>query len=186
MKKNIGSLNALYPTPAVLVGTEVNSKINYTLVAHIGIIDHNTMSLSMNKSHYSNIGIKENRTLSINILNEEMIAKADHIGMISGFKNDKSYIFESFNGEIKGAPMIKESFLNMECEVVEILDRTTHDIFIVKPVNTYCDESCLTNGKPDISKIKPILFDMPQRKYWSIGESIADCWNVGKSYKSNI
>lgn len=33
MKKNIGNVLALYPTPAVVVGTEVNGKVNWLLVA---------------------------------------------------------------------------------------------------------------------------------------------------------
>lgn len=33
MKKNIGNVLALYPTPAVVVGTEVGGKINWLLVA---------------------------------------------------------------------------------------------------------------------------------------------------------
>ena len=31
MKKNIGNVLALYPTPAVVVGTEVNGKVNWLL-----------------------------------------------------------------------------------------------------------------------------------------------------------
>lgn len=38
MKKNIGNVLALYPTPAVVVGTEVNGKVNWLLIAHVGII----------------------------------------------------------------------------------------------------------------------------------------------------
>ena len=38
MKKNIGNVLALYPTPVVVVGTEVNGKVNWLLVAHVGII----------------------------------------------------------------------------------------------------------------------------------------------------
>jgi len=104
----------------------------------------------MRKNHFSNIGIKENMVLSINIPSEEMVVETDFMGMTSGFKMDESNVFDSFYGETKGAPMIKNAPLNMECEVVEILDHLTHDIFLVKPINTYCEEACLTNGKIDI------------------------------------
>ena len=49
MKKNIGNVLALYPTPAVVVGTEVNGKVNWLLVAHVGIIGHDQIMLSMFK-----------------------------------------------------------------------------------------------------------------------------------------
>jgi hypothetical protein len=41
----------------------------------------------------------------------------------------------------------------------------------------------LSGGKPDIAKIKPLLFDMQSKKYWSLGKAIADCWNVGMTIK---
>ena len=56
MKKNIGNVLALYPTPAVVVGTEVNGKVNWLLVAHVGIIGHDQIMLSMFKKHYTNEG----------------------------------------------------------------------------------------------------------------------------------
>ena len=58
MKKNIGNVLALYPTPAVVVGTEVNGKVNWLLVAHVGIIGHDRIMLSMHKAHYTNQGVK--------------------------------------------------------------------------------------------------------------------------------
>ena len=38
MKKNIGNVLALYPTPAVVVGTEVNGKVNWLLPNHVELI----------------------------------------------------------------------------------------------------------------------------------------------------
>jgi flavin reductase (DIM6/NTAB) family NADH-FMN oxidoreductase RutF len=184
MKRNIGAVNALYPTPVVLVGAEVNGRINYCTIAHVGIIDMKTLSLSMNKSHYSNIGIKENMTLSINIPSDDMVEKVDFVGLVSGIKYDKSNIFDSFYGQLKGAPMIQAAPISMECTVVNIIEMPTHEVFFVEPINTYCKEEILLNNKIDFAKVKPILFDMPRRKYWRLGESFADCWSIGRGYKS--
>jgi flavin reductase (DIM6/NTAB) family NADH-FMN oxidoreductase RutF len=183
MKKNLGAVNVLYPMPIVLVGTEVEGKVNYLNIAHVGVIDMNTMSLSMGKVHHSNKGIKENRTLSINFPSEEMVIEADYVGMVSGAKVDKSEVFESFYGELKGAPMIKNAPLSMECEVIDILDMPNHDVFLVRSKNTYCDEEVLNEGKIDLAKVKPMLFDMSQRKYWKLGEGFANCWSIGSMYK---
>jgi hypothetical protein len=57
--KQIGSVNALYPTPTTLVGANVNGKPNFITVAHIGILTFNVISLGMGKIHYTNAGIKE-------------------------------------------------------------------------------------------------------------------------------
>ena len=182
MKRNLGPVSALYPTPVTLIGTEVDGEINYINIAHVGIIDLTTLSLSMGKTHYSNRGIKENMTLSINIPSEAMVVKADFVGIVSGANYDKSQVFESFYGELPGAPMIVEAPICMECEVINIVDMPKNDVFFVKPVNTYCNEEILVNDRIDFAKVKPILFDMPQRKYWRLGEAFADCWSVGKEY----
>ncbi|MBN2539842.1 MAG: flavin reductase family protein, partial [Deltaproteobacteria bacterium] len=64
-----------------------------------------------------------------------------------------------------------------------IVDFPTHDIFIGEVVQTYADESVLTGGAVDIAQLKPILFDMNSRKYWSLGGEIATCWNIGIQLK---
>jgi len=185
MKKNLGPVSALYPTPVTLIGTEVNGKINYINIAHVGIIDFNTLSLSMVKTRYSIKGIKENMTLSINIPSENMVIKTDFVGIVSGADYDKSTIFESFYGQLKGAPMIKDAPICIECQVVNIIDMPKHDVFFAQPVNTYCNEEILIDDKIDFSKVKPILFDRPQGKYWQLGRAFADCWSIGKEYKND-
>jgi flavin reductase (DIM6/NTAB) family NADH-FMN oxidoreductase RutF len=70
MKKDIGSVIALYPTPTTVVGTVVEGKVNWMNIAHIGIIGLDSIMINSRKSHYTNQGIKENRTLSVNLVNE--------------------------------------------------------------------------------------------------------------------
>ncbi|SDH97490.1 hypothetical protein [Desulfosporosinus hippei] len=45
MKKNLGSVNTLYPMPVVIVGTKINGKANYITIAHVGIIDMKTFNI---------------------------------------------------------------------------------------------------------------------------------------------
>lgn len=58
MKKNLGAILALYPTPAVVVGTVIDGKTNWVLVGHLGIIGHDRIMISLAKVHYSNRGIR--------------------------------------------------------------------------------------------------------------------------------
>lgn len=67
MKVALGPKNCLYPLPTTLVGALANGKPNYTTIAHVGIMDLSSVSLGMKKLHYTNQGIKENKTFSINI-----------------------------------------------------------------------------------------------------------------------
>jgi len=48
--------------PTVLVGTHVGGKPNYAAIAHVGIMDFGTISVSVNQIHHTNAGIKENGT----------------------------------------------------------------------------------------------------------------------------
>ena len=88
MKKNIGNALALYPTPLVVVGAMVDGKPNWLLVGHLGIIGHDHVMVSLAAAHYTNRGIKETGKLSINIVDEALLPKADRAGCVSGSKED--------------------------------------------------------------------------------------------------
>ena len=128
MKKNIGSVLALYPTPTTIVGTVIDGKVNWITIAHVGIIGLDSIMLSSRKSHYSNQGIKENKTASVNLVTEDMLVEADYVGIVSGKTNDKSKVFEYHMGELKNVPIIDKSPLTMECELVDVYDTQNYDI----------------------------------------------------------
>jgi flavin reductase (DIM6/NTAB) family NADH-FMN oxidoreductase RutF len=92
-------------------------------------------------------------------------------------------VFESFFGELKTAPIIQECPLSMECRLFDTYELKTHDVFIGEIIGTYADETALSDGKVDLAKVKPLLFDMASRKYWSLGPPVGDCWSVGKHYR---
>lgn len=180
MKTRIGSMNALYPMPVVLVGTLVEGTPNFITVAHVGILNANTphlVSIGLGKIHFTNQGIKKNRTFSINIPSEDMMNKVDYVGLVSGRKTDKSRLFEITFGELETAPMINECPVSMECRLVNIIELPTHDVFIGEITSTFSDESIMKGSHIDISKIRPILFDIASRLYYSLGRPIGKCWD---------
>jgi flavin reductase (DIM6/NTAB) family NADH-FMN oxidoreductase RutF len=187
MKMKIGNQNVLYPTPVTIVGALVNGKINFINIAHVGILNAGAphlISLGMGKIHHTNAGIRENKTFSINILSQDQMVEMDYVGMVSGSKTDKSGVFETFFGELKTAPIIQNCPLSMECRLYDTYDLKTHDVFIGEIVATYGDENVLCDGKVDLAKVKPLLFDMASKKYWSLGTAVGSCWNVGKQYNN--
>ena len=52
MKRNIGSQLALYPTPVTVIGAMDNGKPTWTLVAHVGIIGHDRILISLAAPHF--------------------------------------------------------------------------------------------------------------------------------------
>lgn len=112
-----------------------------------------------------------------------MVVEADYAGLVSGRNIDKSGLFEVFYGELATAPMIKQCPLSMECRLYYVVNTPTHDVFIGEIVGTYADEAVLKDGKVDLAKVQPLLFDMSVREYWSLGQPVAKCWEVGKQLK---
>lgn len=180
-KKNIGSLLALYPKPMTVVGAEVKGKVNWLVVGHTGIIGHDRILVSMNKSHYTNQGIKASKKFSINLVSREMLPKADYVGSVSGASVDKSEVFDFHWGE-NGSPVIDASPLTMECNVVDIYETEGFDNFICSIVNTYAAPEVLdSEGKLDYTRLKPVLFEFPTYSYLATGEVIGKCRNLEKA-----
>ena len=185
MQKNIGSKLALYPMPLLVIGTMVEGKVNWILVGHSGIIGHDRIMVSLAKNHYTNKGIKETKKLSINLVNEEMLKKADYVGSISGAKQDKSKVFKYHIGE-NDMPIINNSPIVMECEVEDNYKTETFDNFICKIINTYVQEENLDkDGKIDYTKFSQVLFEFPKYRYLRTGNTIGNCLNLDKEKEEN-
>lgn len=183
MKVSLGDRVFLYPMPITIVGATVNGKPNFITIAHVGILNFSSLSIGMNKIHYTNTGIKENRTFSVNIPSEDLVKETDYCGLISGRNEDKGGLFDIFYGTLERAPMIKACPVNMECRLINVVDFPKHDVFVGEIVETHCDEQCLTNGVLDILKVRPILFSSFEKQYWKLGEPLAKAWNIGKELK---
>ena len=143
------------------------------------------ISISLNKSHYTCAGIKQNKSFSINIPSLDMLEVTDYCGIVSGKEVDKSKLFNTFYGNLKDAPMIQQCPINMECKVIQELDLGGSNIIIIGEVfQTYSEEKYLTNHIPDLKKINPILLSIYEFNYYSVGEKIGKAWDVGKTLKS--
>ena len=155
-KINLGSTIPAYPMPVSLVGTHVNGKPNFMTVAWFSMVSYNPprIAIALGKGHYTNPGIKENKTFSVCLPSLDMVEITDYCGIVSGKKTDKSEIFGLFYGELKTAPMIKDCPLNMECKLVEIVESASNEILIGEIIGTYTEEKFLTEGKFDFGKMK--------------------------------
>ena len=140
MKKNIGNALALYPTPLVVVGAMVNGKPNWLLVGHLGIMGHDHVMVSLAKAHYTNQGIRATGKLSINIVDEALLPKADRAGCVSGHKEDKSGLFRWEMSE-NGVPMIADAPVVMVCTAADFYGTPGFDNVICTIDATYADEA---------------------------------------------
>ena len=111
MKKvDLGSYSCPFPLPVTIFGVDVGGKSNFIAISWVNQANGTpTMyAAAINKRHYSNAGIKESRTFSINIPSVDMLEVTDFCGLVSGRKTDKSGLFDVFYGELQTAPMISQ------------------------------------------------------------------------------
>ncbi|MFX1314600.1 MAG: flavin reductase family protein [Promethearchaeota archaeon] len=190
VKKKIQPDAYLFPMPLVLVGANVNGKPNFEALAYVGIVESEPplISISSYETHYTNIGIKENGTFSVNTPSEKIIEGTDYCGTFSGKEVDKSEVFDVFYGDLKTAPMIKQSPLNLECKVIKSIKikelveiEKSHELFIGRIVGAYADDDCLTEGIPDTTKLQTLTYS--KGKYWKVGDLIGEAWSIGKNFK---
>jgi flavin reductase (DIM6/NTAB) family NADH-FMN oxidoreductase RutF len=181
-KINIGPSFPLYPMPVTLVGAIVEGRPNFLTVAWISRVnlDPPLLAVALNKLRYTTRGVQEHRTFSVNIPGVDLVAETDYCGLVSGKEVDKSGLFQVFYGELKTAPLIRECPLNLECRVVEMVTLPTHLLFIGEVVGAYTEERFLSDGKPDMQRMKPFVFLRPEGTYWKLGEKIGEAYRIGK------
>jgi flavin reductase (DIM6/NTAB) family NADH-FMN oxidoreductase RutF len=188
VKITLGNKSVIYPYPVTLVGADINEKPNFLAISFIGIVNANPgmIAFGLGRNHYTNLGIFDNKSFSVNIPSKDMIEIVDYIGIYSGKKIDKSKLFDIFYGKLKNAPMIKECPINIECKLVDTLDYGGADhVIIGEIIESYIDEKYLTDGNPDVEKMKPFLLSMYENKYYEVGQTIGKAWNIGKHYEPN-
>ena len=181
MKKNIGSQLALYPMPVTVIGAMNGEKPTWTLVAHVGIIGHDHVLVSLASAHFINGCIKKNQKLSINIVDETMLPQVDVAGSVTGAKEDKSKLFAYELGE-NGAPIIQDAPLTMECTVTDVYNTNGFESFICTIDATYVDEKHLNEqGKINYHTLKPVLFEMPTYESLKTGDVAGKCLSFKKN-----
>lgn len=164
-----------YPLPAVMVSVGDIEKSNIITVAWTGVIcsDPAMVYISVRPSRYSYEMIKQNNEFVINLTTEDLTYKTDWCGVKSGKNVDK---FKEMNltkqkAEFVKCPMIAESPISLECQVVEEKDLGSHTMFIAKVLGVHASEEYIDEkGAFDISKCN--LMAYANGGYYSLGNKI--------------
>ncbi len=187
-KIEIESSRLMYPRPTLLVGANINGKANFMAVGGGGVANADPPMIAVPIRHhqYTLEGIKQNYTFSVNTPSVAMVKETDYCGIVSGRTADKvkDCGFEIFYGNLKTAPLIEQCPINLECEVVHILDLGTHSFVIGEVKGSFVSEECMTDNKPNVKKINPMIFNLESGEYVSFGETIAKAFNVGRELKT--
>jgi flavin reductase (DIM6/NTAB) family NADH-FMN oxidoreductase RutF len=181
-KITLGPMPFMSVMPTVLVGSTVHGKPNYMTAAwaSVACMVPPMICVAINKVRFTVRGIEENKTFSLNIPSVKQVAETDHCGLVSGAHEDKSGVFGSSYGKLKTAPLAKECPVNIECRLFTSVDCGSHILFIGEVMEIHADTSCLTDGKPDSTKINPLIY--AQSAYFDLGKQVGKAFSAGKKY----
>ena len=179
----------IYPLPAVLISCGENEEeYNMLTVAWVGTICTNPAMcyISVRPERYSYDIIKRTKSFVINLTNEDMARATDWCGVRSGKDYNKFQemrLTPQMAQKVK-APIILESPLSIECEVLEIKELGSHHMFIANVVNVQADERYIdpTTDEFRLSDAKLIAYS--HGHYYKLGDEIGKFgWSVRKNKK---
>jgi len=182
-KVTLGPMPYMSVMPTVVVGADVAGKPNYMAAAWatVACMAPPMVCVALNKSRHTLKGVLKNRTFSLCIPAENQVVATDYCGIVSGAHTDKSTVFASFYGKLKTAPMAEECPVGIECRLFSTVDCGSHLLVVGEVVEIHADKSCVTDGKPDIAKIRPITYS--QSTYFAGGKEIEKAFSAGKKFR---
>lgn len=186
-KMNIGDNPFLLPMPMVIVGSCIGERPNFMAVGWACRVNFKpaVMSVAIGR-HATADAIRETGEYSINIPSVDLLKETDLVGLASGYEFDKSSVFDLFYGSLKKAPMIGECPVSIECRVLQSVELPLDTIFIGEVLGVWSEEKYLTDGSPDIEKVRPFCLTMPDNRYWSVGAPVGRAWHDGKGLKAGL
>jgi flavin reductase (DIM6/NTAB) family NADH-FMN oxidoreductase RutF len=188
MKTSLKPNTWAMPSPVWVVGTyDKDGKPNVMTAAWGGICNSRPPSIyvSLREATYSHSAIMERKAYTVSIPGDKHLKEADYIGIASGRDTDKfkDTALTPVRSDLVDAPYVDEFPLVLECKVVRAEKLGLHTMFVGEIVGIKVDEDALTDGKPDIQKIRPILFSAGDSGYHSVGERLTEPFTQRKPPK---
>ena len=190
MKHSIGPKTIVFPTPTWIVGSyDQKGRPNVMTAAWGGICCSKPpcVSVSLRKATYTYDNLIHRRAFTINVPSEQHVKEADYFGLASGKTIDKFGIsgLTPVKSRLVDAPYIDEFPLVVECQVRHVVEIGLHTQFIGEILDVKADLSVLTPSQQvDITKVKPIIFDTGQRRYFGLGTYLGNAFSIGRHSES--
>ena len=148
MKTKLNPGTMLSPIPAVMVScAKAGEKPNIITIAWTGIVNSEPPMtyISVRKERYSYDIIKDSGEFVINLTTEDLAFAADWCGVKSGRDVDKfeAQSLTAAASEVVACPSIGESPVNIECQVRDVIELGSHDMFLAEIVSVSVDEKLI-------------------------------------------
>ncbi len=173
----------IMPEGVFIIGTYDENGIPNAMNAAWGIqSDYEEITLFLGK-HKTTENIKKTKAFTVAMATKDTVVISDYFGVETGNRVNKiqkagCHVHRSAH---VNAPVIEEYPLTLECECTGWDDNT--GILVGRIVSQQADESILTDGKVDIDKMQPILFDMASGSYRTFGPVVGKAFHDGLKLK---
>jgi len=185
MRKDLGAKPCIYPEPVLIVGTyNEDGTPNAMNAAWGGIHEDYEVFLCLSPEHKTVENILKRKAFTVSFATKETVVGSDYVGIVSGNNVPDKFEragFHAVKSEKVDAPLIEELPVALECKLISYTEKNCECIGQI--VNLSVDESVLTDGKIDLGKYHPIIYDGPNHDYYAYGEKVGNAFSDGKKLK---
>ena len=186
MRKNFGVKPFLNPKPVLVLGTyNEDGTPNAMTAAWGGTAGSDQITVCVSGGHKTAENMMARKAFTVSVGTADHVVCIDYLGLTSGHMvPNKMEVagFHTTKSEFVDAPIIDELPLTLECKPISY-DHDSH-LMLAQVINVSADESILDEeGRIDMVKLKPIVYDSVKRDYFVLGEKVGDAYGSGNQLK---
>ena len=178
-----GNKSVITPEAVFIIGTyDENGVPNAMNAAWAMQSDMNEITIMLSK-HKTTENFEKTGAFTVAFATVDTMLISDYFGVETGKKVNKiekagCHVHKSRH---VNAPIIEEYPLTLECSVKSWDPETGYVIGEI--VASQADDNILTDGKVDLGKLKPIIFDPSFNAYRVVGEIVGNAFKDGLKLK---
>ena len=178
-----GNKSTITPEGVFIIGTYDENGVPNAMNAAWGMqSDMSEITLMLGK-HKTTENFEKTGAFTVAFGTADTVLISDYFGVETGAKVNKieKAGCHTHRSAHVNAPIIEEYPLTLECRVKSWDTETGY--LIGEIVASQADESILTDGKVDLGKLRPIIFDPSFNAYRVVGEVVGKAFSDGQKLK---
>ena len=185
MRTNFGPKPYLYPMPVLVIGTYNEDGTPNAMTAAWGMIcDFDKVMLCLAQDHKTAANILNRKAFTVSMANADNLVQADYVGVVSGNKEPNKVAKTGWTVERSAfvdAPLFAQLPLTLECTFESVDEESECVVGSIR--NVSADNTILTDGKIDVTKLRPISYDPMNNEYFVLGEKVGKAFGDGLNLK---
>ncbi|MBQ7183192.1 MAG: flavin reductase [Clostridia bacterium] len=178
-----GKKSVIVPEGVFIIGTYDENGVPNAMNAAWGMQSDMGEITLMLGSHKTTENLEKTGAFTVAFGTEDTVVISDYFGVETGKnvnKIEKAGCHTRKSARVN-APIIEEYPLTLECTVRSWDPKTGYLIGTI--VSSQADESILTDGKVDLGKLRPIIFDPSFNVYRAVGKAVGNAFRDGLQLK---